>query len=199
MLASISPFGERARGNRWTRTVTWYLAGSVAGGAVTGGIAGALGVASAAVVSPSPAVLAGAVVVASAAALAVELGAFGWRTPTTRRQVDEDWIARYRSWLYASGFGFQLGLGVATIVTTTTVYLMVVLAALCGSVAGGIAIGATFGIARALPMLLVRHADDPGALRGVLRTVHRQDRVARWIALGTLAVLTALALAAGAG
>jgi hypothetical protein len=199
MLASISPFGERARGNRWTRTVTWYFAGSIAGGAVTGGIAGALGVTIAAVISPSPAVLAGAVVVTSAAALAVELGAFGWRMPTTRRQVDEDWIARYRSWLYASGFGFQLGLGVATIVTTTTVYLMVVLALLCGSVGGGLAIGATFGIARALPILLVRHADGPGALRGVLRSVHTQDPIARWMALGTLAVLTVLAIAVGAG
>ena len=37
-----------------------------------------------------------------------------------RRQVNEDWMARYRGWAYGAGFGLQLGLGVVTIVTTAS-------------------------------------------------------------------------------
>ncbi len=198
MLASISPLGERARGNRWSRTVTWYVAGSLAGGLVTGGIAGALGVALAAVASPGAVTRAGLVTVASIAALVLELGAFGARLPSNRRQVDETWLTKYRPWVYGGGFGFQLGLGVVTIVTTATLYLTIVLAVLTGSFAGGLLIGATFGLARALPILLVHRADDPGTLRGVVRDVHSQGRVARRVALGTLVGLVALAVAAGA-
>ena len=43
MLSSISPFGERSRNSRWWLTVTAYMVGSIAGGATTGLIFGALG------------------------------------------------------------------------------------------------------------------------------------------------------------
>src|SRR3712207_7302704 len=45
------------------------------------------------------------------------------RLPTTRRQVDPGWITLYRNQVYGLGFGFQLGLGVVTIVTTSATYL----------------------------------------------------------------------------
>ncbi len=199
MLSSISPLGERARGNHWGRTVAWYVAGSVAGGLVTGALAGALGVALDAVFDPGRTAVAVLVVVAGAVALALELGVLGARIPTNHRQVDEYWLTKYRPWVYGGGFGFQLGLGVVTIVTTATVYLTIVLAVLAGSVTAGLVIGATFGLARALPILLVRHVDDPGALRGVMRRVHSQGVVARRAALATMVVLTLLAVAAGAG
>ena len=35
MLTSISPLGERARGNRWTVTVTMYVVASLLGGLTT--------------------------------------------------------------------------------------------------------------------------------------------------------------------
>src|SRR5205823_890657 len=95
-----------------------------------------------------------------------------WRPPGWRRQVNEDWLGRYRGWLYGAGFGFQLGLGVATIVTTFTLYAYLVLAGLAGSVIGGAAVGAAFGLARALPLLAaagVRGVDD-------LRRFHRRLR-----------------------
>ena len=198
MLASISPLGERARGNQWSRTIAWYFAGSIAGGTLLGAVCGALGALLRATATPAPGVRAGIVVVAAAAALVMELRVFGARVPTNRRQVDETWLAKYRPWLYAGGFGFQLGLGVVTIVTTATVYLVVVLAVLSGSVASALLIGATFGLARAFPILVVRDAADPGSLRQVLRRVQSRSMVARRAALGALVGLAVLALVAAA-
>ncbi|MYB02960.1 MAG: hypothetical protein F4Y13_01830, partial [Acidimicrobiaceae bacterium] len=43
MLTSISPLGERARGNRWWLTVGWLSLGAVVGGAVVGVALGAAG------------------------------------------------------------------------------------------------------------------------------------------------------------
>ena len=43
MLTSISPLGERARGNRWWQTVWWLVLGAVLGGAALGAALGALG------------------------------------------------------------------------------------------------------------------------------------------------------------
>ena len=40
---------------------------------------------------------------------------------TPRRQVNEDWIGRYRGWVYGAGFGAQLGLGFAVFVMTCAV------------------------------------------------------------------------------
>src|SRR6267143_1292208 len=119
MLASIHPLGERARNSRWGITVTAYLLGSAAGGAGAGAAAGWL------------------VATACLLATAVELRAGGLRLPTVRRQVDEDWLARYRGWVYGVGFGFQLGLGAVTIVTTAGVYLAWALALLSGSAGRG--------------------------------------------------------------
>ena len=61
----------------------------------------------------------------------------GRRLPGPRRQVDERWLHRYRGWVYGAGFGVQLGLGVATVVTTSAVYVMLAAAVLTGTAAGG--------------------------------------------------------------
>ena len=45
MLASISPFGERARGQRWGVTVAAYTVASTVAGAMLGALLGAVGVA----------------------------------------------------------------------------------------------------------------------------------------------------------
>ena len=54
------------------------------------------------------------------------------RVPSMRRQVDEDWLSRYRRWVYATGFGWQLGTGVTTIVTSRVTYALLVLLWLVG-------------------------------------------------------------------
>jgi sulfite exporter TauE/SafE len=115
--------------------------------------------------------------------------------PTVRRQVDEDWIPRYRAWVYAGGFGFQLGLGVVTVVTTATVYLTWAFALLTGSVAWGAVIGVVFGLGRALPVLLVARADTPGQLRAALQHFSHWAQPARRVATTVTALVPAVALA----
>src|SRR6185436_16220530 len=91
--------------------------------------------------------------VLAVAGVAVDLRLGGVRLPTVRRQVDDRWLTRYRGWVYGVGFGFQLGLGVVTVVTTAGVYLAFVAAALSGSAAAGALIGAAFGVVRWLSIL----------------------------------------------
>src|SRR5438552_17222974 len=153
MLASIHPLGERARRSRWWLTTTAYLTGSAAGGALLGATAGAAG--SLVHLSLSP------WAVAAVCVLVVVLDLVG--VPSWHRQVNEDWLHRYRGWVYGGGFGLQLGLGVVTIVTTAAVYAVAALAAMSGSVVTGTLIGALFGLARGMPLFSVagvRHPDQ---------------------------------------
>lgn len=163
MLASISPLGERARGNRWGLTAGAYGAAQVMAASVLGAGMGALG----ALADPRGAWRLPLAAGLAAAAGALDLLAPG-RVPTVHRQVDERWLARYRGWVYGAGFGAQLGLGVVTIVSTATVYAWVAAAALGGSATGGALVGAAFGTARTLPLMAVARTHTPADLRGVL-------------------------------
>lgn len=188
MLTSISPLGERARGNRFRRTAAAYTVGSLLGGLAIGGALGALG--DLAGVGGG-----GSWRFAALAALAVTgaaLDAAGW-LPTVRRQVDERWLDTYRWWVYGGGFGFQLGLGVVTIVTASATYVALAAALLSGSAAGGAVVGLAFGGARALPLLAtsrVRSTAD-------LATLHRRMvAAARPVAAATAVAQVAVAVAA---
>jgi hypothetical protein len=180
MLTSISPLGERARGNRWTTTVTAYVVASVLGGLTTGGLLGLAG----ASLDVSPLV---AAAVCAVAALADGLR----RLPTIRRQVDEDWLTRYRGWVYGLGYGYQLGLGFVTIVTSAATYAVLALCLLSGSVGAGLAIGGCFGLVRALPILALRRADTPDRLRAVAA---RLEVLAAGAGRATTVVLAAAAV-----
>src|SRR4051794_8835869 len=170
MLSSITPLGERGRNNRWWLTVVAYIAGSAVGGATIGAVFGALGT----LLPRWPKAALGALAVAALLGLLAELGVGGLRLPTNHRQVNERWLDTYRGWVYGVGFGFQLGLGVATIVTSAATYLTIAAALLVHSVAGGLAIGATFGLGRALPVLLTATARHPAGLQ------HLHRRSERW-------------------
>src|SRR6202035_3665982 len=100
MLASINPLGERARRTRWGRTVVWYTLGSMAGGLAVGATAGLVGAGLRWVASPSPGAVGAVVVGACLAGLLLDLGVGGVRVPSRRRQVNEDWLGRYRGWVY---------------------------------------------------------------------------------------------------
>src|ERR1051326_4054234 len=119
MLASITPLGERSRGQRWSVTVTSHLLGSIRGGRPRGAALGASGRMLARLTGSD----ANARLLALAAVVAVGV-AFdaASRLPTHRRQVNELWLHRYRGWVYGLGFGAQLGAGAATTVATSAVY-----------------------------------------------------------------------------
>ncbi|GAB3590145.1 hypothetical protein GCM10027446_04210 [Angustibacter peucedani] len=191
MLSSISPLGERARRARWGLTVAAYLVGSVLGGAAVGVATALLGslVPSSVRTSPATAVVVGAAVLAG---LVLDVRARGGGLPSWRRQVDEAWLARYRGWVYGLGFGLQLGAGVLTIVTSSTVYALLLLSAWSGHVGVGLVLGVVFGLARALPVLALHDAHAPADLHRFFGRLDRWgppvDRLARGSSLAVAVV-----------
>ncbi|MDQ1413071.1 MAG: hypothetical protein QOE07_1659 [Acidimicrobiaceae bacterium] len=195
MLASIVPLVERARNQNWGLTVAAYVVGSVVGGALLGATSGLLG----AIVLghggvDRPGVL---VTLALSAAIGatIDLGVAGLRVPTVRRQVNEDWLHRYRGWVYGLGFGVQLGVGVVTIVTSAIVYLVLVLAFLTASWPGAAVIGGVFGLARALPIVATAGIATPARLREFHRRMQRRASLASRATVGVQGAVAALAVA----
>ena len=134
---------------------------------------------------------------AVAAAIAVD-AVPGLHAPGPRRQVNEEWLHRYRGWVYGAGFGLQLGLGVTTIVSTAAVYATAAAAVLAGSATAGAAVGAAFGAARAATLLAAGRVREPRALARLDRRLHAWERPARAAALaaegGLVIAAAALAL-----
>jgi hypothetical protein len=191
MLGSITPLGERGRGSRWSLTVVAYVVGSIVGAVALGASVGWVGATVAPGGGAGVRLLAlGLVVVAG---LALDLGALGVRLPSVRRQVDEGWRARYRGWVWGVGYGLQLGVGVVTIVTTSIVYATWVAALLSGGVFVGAAIGAAFGLARALPVLSVAGVRRQDQLLRVDAVLGRLARPARRATYATGATIAAVA------
>src|SRR5437660_5144106 len=128
MLGSITPLGQRSRQMGWGPTAAAFAIGALAGGSLAGAAAGTIGRMLLGGLDDAQAL--GVLAVACAVGLVADLGP--GRLPTVRRQVDERWLRRYRGWVYGVGFGFQLGLGVVTVVTASAVYLTFADAALTG-------------------------------------------------------------------
>src|SRR4051812_41261837 len=195
MLTSISPFGERARGQRWGTTVTAYVVASAFGGALVGGSLGAVGaVASRAFGARDETVALILLGVVALAGLVLDLGAGGRRVPGPARQVDENWLTAYRGWVYGAGYGLQLGAAFTTIVAGSITYVAFACALLSGDAAAGLAIGATFGLVRALPQLLSVRVAGPTELRGFMRGVETARPRARTSAYGVQLVAALAAL-----
>ena len=200
MLASINPLGERARGNRWLVTALFYVAGSTVGGAVATAAVATVGGAAARLLgarnllellsSATGSTWTASALVAGLCALTALADAT--TVPSiVRRQVDEEWLTRYRGWVYGTGFGLQLGAGVTTTVTTAAIYLMLTLSLLDGSVATGAVVGAIFGSTRAVPVLGTAGIATAGSLRRVHARID-----AGWGAARTAAVVALLLTAA---
>jgi len=186
MLASINPLGERARNQKYWVTVTAYIAASTVAGALLGGALGLVG-------TPVALPLVALVGVGALAIVGIVCDArrLGTRVPGPRRQVDENWLVTYRGWVYGSGFGAQLGFAFATIVTASATWIAFACALLSGSPWAGLAIGAIFGLTRALPLLAGARVYDPSALRGLVRGL---ERLRPQVALTTTAVQGAAAI-----
>ena len=190
MLTSISPLGERTRGNRWWLTVGWLAVGAVLGGAAIGAALGALGQA----LAGSLGDVARLVLLAGACALAAAWDMSSRRLPG-RRQVNEDWLVAYRSWVYGTGFGLQLGAAVATVVNTALVPLFMLAALLAGDMSAGLVIGAAFGAARGATMALSSRVRTPDDLRRLHRRLDFHADRARRLGAGAAAGLGCAAAA----
>jgi hypothetical protein len=172
MLGSITPLGERARHSRWGLTVGALVIAATLAGTILGGALGGLGALLGAAGSSELALI--VLGAALLAALTLDLGLFGLRIPTPGRQVDDRWLYEYRGWVTGAGFGFQLGLGVVTVVTTALTYVTYLAAALSGSVAAGALIGGLYGAVRGLSALGSARVDSTE------RLIQMEDRLNRW-------------------
>ncbi len=168
MLSTLTPLAERSRGHRYAATAAWFVVGATVGGATLGLVAAglAMGVAT---LGPSAETAALVAAVSALIAGGSDLAPFGRQLPFHRRQVDELWLGRYRRWVYASGFGWQIGAGVITYIMTAALYLLVVLAALTGSPAAALAVLTLFGLLRGLAVLLSVRITTPAALHAFHR------------------------------
>lgn len=195
MLSTITPLGETGRRNRWGSTAAWFIAGAVLGGATLGAGAALLAAGVAALdLSGDAAVAIAATLAAVSIASDLQLG--GFRLPSHTRQVNETWLDQFRSWVYGGGFGWQIGVGLATYVTTSAVYLMIALAALTASPLAAFAIVTGFGLVRGLAVLLGRGLTTPERMLALHRRLEALLPTAqRAVVLVQVAVL---AVASGA-
>jgi len=191
MLSSITPLSETGRGHRYWATVSWFLLGSILGGLTLGAIA-ALGASMVAGLGMSADASALLVLIAGLVTLASDLGTGGFRLPANPRQVERTWLDRYRPWLYGMGFGWQLGVGVATYVMSASVYLMVIVAASTGEPLLALAIVTGFGFLRGLAVLPAATVRTPADLGRLHRRIERLRPASRVVAVvGQIGVLVA--------
>lgn len=194
MLSTITPFSERAKGHSYRATAGWFVAGATLGGATLGTLMALMALA----VQAVHAAAAATGLVALAAALIAagsDSGIAGVRLPVHRRQVNERWLDRYRPWVYGAGFGWQIGTGLSTYITTAAVYLTVVLGALTGRPALALSVGAVFGFLRGMAVLLTRGLADPSELRAFHRRFFEVGRVAGRLVIGVELACAAAAAA----
>ena len=196
MLSSIHPLGERTRSNRWAWTASYYLIGGLLGGSTIGFISGSIGWLGLQWWTQTPASTAAAV--AAVLVTLVVWDVFHLRFPSNQRQVNEDWLTLYRNWVYGGGFGYQLGLGVVTIITTPATYATIALAVLSSDPITGTIVGATFGLVRAVPILTVRRVLSGEDLRIYHRRMQalapRSAWLVRFSALAASAVVFGVSL-----
>jgi len=185
MLSTVTPLAEAGRGRRWPVTAGWFIAGSVLGGVTLGGAMAALA-AVVAVVDPSTPVVLAMAAIAALVCAASDLDLFGWHIPFHGRQVNERWLDQYRAWVYGGGFGWQIGVGLATYITTAGLYLTILLAALTGSPALALAIGMGFGLVRGLAILAGRRITSADRLLVVHRRFAALRQPVRLTVVGVL-------------
>jgi hypothetical protein len=170
MLSALNPVAERARGHRFGSTACWYIAGSVAGGALLGAgcAAGAFAVER---LGPSDSVVWTAVLVGGSVAALSDARIGGWSLPVHPRQVNVRWLTAYRRWIYAGGFGVQIGTGFATYIMTAAVYLTALVAVLSGAPVVALVGGVMFGLVRGMCIAVAAPARDPDRLAALLTRV----------------------------
>jgi hypothetical protein len=213
MLSTITPVTEQGRGRNYWATVPWYLIGALAGGATLGGAAAVVSIPLAAA-DLAPEVALGIAGLFTVVSIFSDLGVGGFHLPRHKRQVDRHWLDDYRSWVYGTGFGWQIGVGLATYIVTTGIYVMVLIAILGGSPSEALLLGIVFGGIRGLAIFLGVRATTLDSLHALHRRIMQFEpgsrlvmfliqtgvaTVALGVAWGLPWGLGALLLAAGAG
>jgi hypothetical protein len=189
MLSSITPLSEAGRGHRYWATVSWFLVGALSGGLTLGAVA-ALGATAVGSLGFSSTASAALVLLAGLVTLASDLRLGGFHLPENPRQVERSWLDRYRPWIYGLGFGWQLGVGVATYVMSASVYLMVVVAAATGEPSLALGIVTMFGLIRGLAILPAAGVRTPGDLGELHRRIEHFRPASRVVAIaGQIGVL----------
>lgn len=199
MLSTITPIGERGRNHRYGVTAAWFVAGAVLGGLTLGAATVPLTVvvASLDLGGESRLVIVALLAVVS---IASDLQIGGFRLPSHIRQVNETWLDQYRAWVYGGGFGWQIGVGVATYITTAAVYLLIALMALTASPVAALSLGAAFGLVRGLAVLLGRGLTTPHRMMALHRRLDEllpaAQRAVVAVEVGVLAVAVGVSVGA---
>jgi MFS family permease len=159
MLSTITPVAEAGRGHSFRSTSTWFVIGSVAGGLTLGFLtAGFATLVARLETTPGQALW--IVALASLLAATSDGRLAGFHIPGHDRQVNERWLDRYRSWVYGAGFGWQIGVGLATYIMTSALYLLILIGGLTAEPVVAIALGALFGLVRGLAVYLATGLDS---------------------------------------
>jgi hypothetical protein len=192
MLSQITPLAEAGRGYKFSSTARWFIAGATLGGVTLGcAIAGAAIAFSGADVSTNTALVVTAGL--SLACASVDAHLLGFGPPFLTRQVNQDWLSNYRSWVYGGGFGWQIGVGFTTYVMTAAVALTVAIGALTGNALAALTIGAAFGFARGLAVLLTMRVRTPAELIAFHRRFDALGEPVRQSVIGVQLVVAVVA------
>ncbi len=195
MLSTITPIGERGRNHRYWASASWFVAGATLGGATLGAGVAVLA-AGVSALDVSGAALVGAAALLSVVTLASDLNLGGFRLPSHIRQVNERWLEQYRPWVYGGGFGWQIGVGLATYVTTAAVYLMIALAALTASPLLAFSVVTGFGLVRGLAVLAGRNLTTPERMLALHRRLEELLPAAQRAVVAVQGAVLAVAVAA---
>ena len=145
-----APVGATRSEKKSYRDIWYFLLGSTVAGLAMGSAMGGLGLLVGLLPYAVPVLLGLGVVVAVRGGVGEVSGKESgivsrcWQVPREWRAFGPD--------VFATLFGFSLGLGWLTYITFSGYYLMIVLVMLQGSVVAGAAIWTAYGLARALPL-----------------------------------------------
>ncbi len=196
MLGSMNPLVQRARNGRWWVTMISFIFSCVAAGGVVGALLGAFGQqiqAATGYPTTGDAVL--LLTLAAAVGAIVDSGFLRVPLPTPSRQVDEIWRYRYRNWIYAAGYGVQIGSGIATIVTTAAVYATLLAAFLTASATAGLLLGGLFGLFRSISVVSVAHVKTSYEVEVMSERIARWDRPSKMAAVAGQTVVAVVLVA----
>lgn len=169
MLSALNPTAERARGHRPAVTAAWYVFGAAVGGLLLGTVC-ALFAWLVGLVHLAPHVAFGIAALAAAITVTSDVRIAGWSLPDHPRQVNEQWLSAFRRWVYAAGFGVQIGAGVLTYVMTAATYLTAVLAVLAGP-RNAVLVGMVYGVVRGSAAFVGLRATTPDRLRQLMARI----------------------------